>query len=113
MSTCLLVRARYLGKWVGEGNAKGLEVTDISGDHCQPANQRCRGNESVFKVMVRPTVHQLCPPPKDGGVRRQNTVTLRDAVEPALDLPSLYRILMTRYLNSRLYFSDGDGRHEQ
>lgn len=52
-------------------------------------------------------MHELRPTSKDRRVRGNNTVALRNAVEPLLYLLGFLRILLPGNLDSSLYFTDG------
>jgi len=101
------------GKRIDELNAEGLEITYVTRHHPQPANQCGRGDERVFKMVIRPPVQELRPPSKNRSVRRQNAETLRDIIQPSLDFAGFRRILAPSDLNPRLDFPDCHSRDIQ
>jgi hypothetical protein len=56
------------GKGIDEGNAERLKIIHIAGDHGQPANQSGSRNERIFKMLIRPPVHELRPTTKNSRV---------------------------------------------
>lgn len=58
-------------------------------------------------------MHVSCPRPEDGRVHGQLTVRSQDFVQLGLQILRIHIILLASDLDSRLYPSDRNGRHEQ
>ncbi len=54
-------------------------------------------------------MHELRPTMEDRRIRRKNTITLRDRIEPILDFFGLRGILTQSHLYAGLYFTDRHG----
>lgn len=57
-------------------------------------------------MVIRFAIHELCPTTEDGSIRRKDTITLRNGVEPILDFFGLRDILAPSDLYPRLYLTD-------
>ena len=104
---------RSTGKRIDQGNAERLKIIDIASNYGQSANQSGSRDECVFKVLIRPSVHELRPTTKDGCIRGNNTVALRYAVKPTLYLLGLLHVPLPGNLYSSLYFTERHRGHVQ
>ncbi|MEA3179639.1 MAG: hypothetical protein QOI59_3162 [Gammaproteobacteria bacterium] len=96
---------RGAAKRIDQRNTERLEIADIASNHRQPTNERRSRDEGVFEMVIRPPVHELRPTTEDGGVRRKNAITVRNAIEPILDLFGLRSVLAPSNLYAGLYLT--------
>ena len=95
-------------KWIDKRNAERLKIFDVACNDGQPSYKRRGRNECVLEMVIGFSVHELRPTTKDRSVRRQNTITLRNGVEPILNFLCLGGILTPSDLYPCLYLTDRD-----
>jgi hypothetical protein len=93
-------------KWIDERNAERLKIFDFACNDRQASHERRGRDECVLEVVIGFSVRELRPTTQDRSVRGQNTITLRNRLEPILDFLCLGDILMPGDLYSRLYLTD-------
>jgi len=92
---------------------KDGEVTRVPRDDDQMVDDRRGSDQRILDQVITAPVEELCPSPKDAGINRKNVPSLRDEINPGLDLGGLARVLFTRDLHACLQLAKSDGREMQ